>query len=480
MNQTLHIFRKDLRRQWTDLTLYLVVLSSAAIVLSFVRDGRRHSNPVLPILVGILTMLIPVCWLILTARVVHEESLVGDRQFWITRPYRWQSLLASKLLFVTLGVMAPFAVMQCATAAAAGFNPFSSGFVLTFLRMTVGVWLPLLLISVVTSTLGSVFFATIGTLLAWVFALALVVSRDEPRTDAPYSFPVLGVLFTSIFVAILVYQYRHRDTRRSRAALLSVVPLFLLVFVGYVQLGLPLLGISLMRLRYSANGAPEFHLSFDAAAPHVSGDTNLRGSANTLEYITLPVHLAGLNSDNRLSEVQAQYTMEISGERYTSPWRPVMLTSSSLSLLVPERLFHGSTATSAHVHLTIAATELSPAKTQTSAMSDTFQIAGNGLCHRMDLPGNPATCNFAFLIPDPIRIDPISPAGCNPGSLQTASIHTVGPTTNLDAVQTQLIRFGGPQDCKVTSVRSTLYKPLKSFSTTLDIPTLNLNSYRDR
>jgi len=30
--------------------------------------------------------------------VVHAESLVGDRQFWITRPYEWKKLLTAKAL----------------------------------------------------------------------------------------------------------------------------------------------------------------------------------------------------------------------------------------------------------------------------------------------------------------------------------------------------------------------------------------------
>jgi hypothetical protein len=480
MNQTLHIFRKDLRRQWPDLTLYLIILAIAGIVVSLVRDGRRHSNPVLPLLVGIMTMLIPVCWLILTARLVHEESLVGDRQFWITRPYRWQSLLMAKLLFVALGVMAPFAIMQCTTVAASGFNPLGLDLIPTLLRMAVGMWLPFLLVSVVTSTLGSAMFATIGTLIAWIISLTFVVSRDEPRTDAPYAFPVLSVIFTCVFASVLLYQYRRRDTPRARAALLCVVPLFSVIFLGYVRMGFPFLGTSLMHFAYPVDTAPEFHLVFDAAASHISGDANKKSVANTLEYITLPIHLIGLNAENRLAEVHAQYTLEMSGKKYTSPWRPVMLTSSRLSLVIPERLFHGSPMTPAHLHLTIAMTELGPADVQTSAVSDTFPIAGNGLCHRMDAPGNPALCSFAFDIPHPIRIDPIAPPGCNAGSLQSVPIATLGATTSLDPVHSQFIRFGGPQDCKVTSVRSTVYKPLKSFSTTLDIPTINLNSYIDQ
>ena len=47
-----------------------------------------------------LKFLVPQMWLVLISRVVHDEGLVGDRQFWITRPYPWQILLTAKLAFI--------------------------------------------------------------------------------------------------------------------------------------------------------------------------------------------------------------------------------------------------------------------------------------------------------------------------------------------------------------------------------------------
>jgi hypothetical protein len=36
---------------------------------------------------------------ILAIAAVHEDRLTGDRQFWVTRPYLWKSLLLAKALF---------------------------------------------------------------------------------------------------------------------------------------------------------------------------------------------------------------------------------------------------------------------------------------------------------------------------------------------------------------------------------------------
>lgn len=40
-------------------------------------------------------------WVFLTLRVVHGETLVGDRQWWVTKPYEWWKLLLAKELFLS-------------------------------------------------------------------------------------------------------------------------------------------------------------------------------------------------------------------------------------------------------------------------------------------------------------------------------------------------------------------------------------------
>jgi len=90
MRQILHIFAKDSRRFWPEIAV------SLAILVAFVRvypvqwmgpelfgsadDVERYRR--LQGIAGTLALLLPVSWLSLIARVVHGESLVGDRQFW--------------------------------------------------------------------------------------------------------------------------------------------------------------------------------------------------------------------------------------------------------------------------------------------------------------------------------------------------------------------------------------------------------------
>ena len=480
MTQTLHIFRKDIRHQWPELSIYAVLLFLAAVITPMVEDGVWIDNPVLPILATLLKFLLTLSWLLLTVRVVHEEALVGDRQFWTTRPYRWQSLFAAKALFIALCIALPFLTMQCVMATRHGLNPFNLGFLIVSLRTATGVWLPLFVVAGITSTLGTTFFSIIGLLVTWAAALTFLLGRDEPRTDAPYVLPVFCVLFTLLFVGILLYQYWQRNTLRTRIAVISVIPIFLGLYLGYVQMGFASTGTMLMHQHYPSNAVPELHMAFNAEAPHVPADEKKKNLRKELEYVTLPIRLDGLHETNRLINLNASYTVNVQGQRYTSPWRPVALNYSSISLLVPKEGLQQWAGKPAEMHVTLAGTELIAADTQTSQVTDRFPIAGDGVCNRIDARGNHFRCGFAFHMPDPIRLDAVAPLGCPPKSLQTAWIRTLGALTAVDPVHFQVVDLGGSADCRVASLRSTVFKPLKNFSTTLDIPSVNLAGYIDR
>src|ERR1700739_4313976 len=115
MNQVWNIFRKDARRHWPEIAASLAALLAFAWL-----DIRRWSqgdsfaatsffvlidSQFLP---GLLNALLPLSWMFLIVRVVQGESLVGDRQFWITRPYDWKQLMAAKALFVLAFINLPF------------------------------------------------------------------------------------------------------------------------------------------------------------------------------------------------------------------------------------------------------------------------------------------------------------------------------------------------------------------------------------
>jgi hypothetical protein len=87
MNQIIHVFRKDVRRHWLELSISLVLLAAFAWREPREWKSAFDTDPLSHFLSGVLSVLVPISWSLLIVRIIHGESLVGDRQFWVTRPY---------------------------------------------------------------------------------------------------------------------------------------------------------------------------------------------------------------------------------------------------------------------------------------------------------------------------------------------------------------------------------------------------------
>src|SRR5580704_12726232 len=112
MNQTLHIFLKDARRFWAEIFVSVAV-TAGLIGICIVMHGSNNyaldlHTQIFATLAGLLMVLVPAGWWVLITRVIHAERLVGDTQFWITRPYVWNKLLSAKLLFLLAFLYLPF------------------------------------------------------------------------------------------------------------------------------------------------------------------------------------------------------------------------------------------------------------------------------------------------------------------------------------------------------------------------------------
>ena len=107
MHQALHIFKKDVRY------LRYEAHSGAAVR----RRIRRHALRAWH-MASTRFLVVPEVFLVragaafLIGRLVLAEAIPGDRQFWITRPYRWQSLLGAKVLFIIAFVNLPILAAQ--------------------------------------------------------------------------------------------------------------------------------------------------------------------------------------------------------------------------------------------------------------------------------------------------------------------------------------------------------------------------------
>jgi hypothetical protein len=456
--------------------MYLLILVLSGSIAPQVRQGIWVKSSGLPMLVSLLNILIPLSWFAITVRVMQEESLVGDRQFWVTRPYRWQSLLAAKLLFAALCIWMPFLLMQCIMAMRAGLNPLNAGLLTSTIMALLYIWLPCMLLANAFGTMPPAFFSAIGAAVLWGLVLSFLVGSDEPRTGAPWSFPLLATIFAVLFFAALLWQYRTRDTRTIHVTLISSVVLFFALYMGYIRMPFHGLGRALMHAHYRTNSAPELHLAFAPVNPHAPVDFSPSGIEDKASF-SLPIHLQGLDASLRLIHLNASYTLQAGSSRYVSPWRPVALNSAGINFLIPRSVLHdiNGAGVPARFHLDLVGTTLAPFTTQTAAISSSFTLGPHGLCSRIEQYGNHIRCTFAYVVPDPIRLEPVPAEGCARNTLAPSDIRTEDAGVVTDPVRVELVSLAEGSGCPVSSVRAITYRPGRNFSTTLDIPSLWLD-----
>jgi hypothetical protein len=121
MRQAIHIFKKDARHLRWPIALLMAWLAARAALsplYSPFYNGWGWNRTL-----DSLDFLLPVVWWFLLAAAIHNESLVGDRQFWVTRPYSWRSLAAAKGLFLVVFILLPTLVCDSVILAIAGFSP---------------------------------------------------------------------------------------------------------------------------------------------------------------------------------------------------------------------------------------------------------------------------------------------------------------------------------------------------------------------
>jgi hypothetical protein len=244
MGQAIHIFKKDVRHLRFEIAIAITVAALFAFIETkhalWPVDAVYSDTPAS----YLALLLLPVAWWMLIGRAVHDEALPGDRQFWITRPYSWRSLLSAKLLFILAFVNLPMLIAQIVIVHAYGFpiGAELTGLLWSQILLTIVFVLPVLAISALTTGFTQLIA---GMLTPCVIALALASLKFK------YQFFLLGItsVFTSgpgwvwsylVFLiiaiaapAILFWQYRRRGTTVARcfaaAALICVAMVFSLI-----------------------------------------------------------------------------------------------------------------------------------------------------------------------------------------------------------------------------------------------------------
>lgn len=231
MNQILHIFRKDVRRHWPE------ILTSLALLTLFTRhqlhpwqnsDAISSLSPYFFILEGrYITAVAILFWAFLVVRVVQGESLVGDRQWWVTKPYEWWNLLAAKLLFIFVFICVPLFHVHVLLLHQFGFPILRNlpPLLLMQLALYSVLLLPTLLLASLTKNLGQLLLAA-GCILLVVVGIAWLATKfpsGDGESLPPIAESFQGLLIWSSIVGVPIWQFARRKRWVSAGAFLGML-----------------------------------------------------------------------------------------------------------------------------------------------------------------------------------------------------------------------------------------------------------------
>jgi hypothetical protein len=387
VDQIIHIFRKDIRRHWREIALSLATLGAFAWNEPGQWAPQRFAEyPVRLIFSQWYTPMVLIGWFLLIVRVVHEEVLAGDRQFWVTRPYDWKKLLTAKALFLVFFVNLPLFIVQMVLLSRAGFRPtgYLTGLLYVQLLWILTLILPLITLATITSTLVQVILVLLGIVLGQSIVAELFSAKTIQRLTAANWIPVwlpstINVCAYAVIVFVLVWQYARRRTQQSRLLLIAAAAAVLVVPSRPPE--------SFPASEYpppSAGLRPPVQFAFDPDKPNFEGTPPDKNKVR----IRIPLLVSGIaqssvgNIDGTMVEIEAP-----GGMRWNSGW----LRSSDM--LLPERpsidvlfsvdrtFFEQVKSTSTRVHISFALAEFPAKETRRiTAAAGEFAVPSGALC----------------------------------------------------------------------------------------------------
>lgn len=460
MNQILHIFAKDARRFWGEISLSVAITAAFALFYPQQWVGPDHIHGVMGsqgtveyqlVIAGQLLLgLVPVSWWLLITRVVQAESLVGDRQFWLTRPYEWPKLLAAKLLFLLAFLYLPFFVAQCAMLAETGFNPIAyvPGLFYNLLLLAVTIVLPLFALATVTSNFARMTLTLLGVFLG-IAALAFVVSRYYPShftaiAVISYTTQALWTLGFCLCAVVTVLQYALRRAAPARVLLFAIPTLLILAIPLSARLEQQ---HGRVDANYPATSTPPVQLVYHPLAPGMqqwetypdNGDviihTSLEGTGVAPGTVLVP--------DAVKLEVEAP-----NGYRWTSNWQDTAApkfyagaAGSDAAVVMPRAIYEQLKGMPLTTRVTLALTQAKATSVSQIALPrHDFSVPGFGVCAPLTGFYNPFFQATGLLCRSVLRDPPLtyinvvwSDAPCNiPHSATDPGVQGAGWVGSLD------------------------------------------------
>lgn len=409
MSQILHIFRKDVRHFWIEILASLVLLVAYTWRTIHGWSTPQEFPGLLEILWQWVTPLLPISWCFLIIRVVHDESLVGDRQFWVTRPYEWPKLLAAKVLLAVTFISLPLFVADIVLLHKAGFSPFHYLLGLLSMQefMVLFLILPAIVAAAVTSTVVQVLLSVVGIVL-YLIGITSIVSVIPNSGVGPGS-SVLGtlglVIFLGVAVAVTLVQYARRRAWRSRLLIFAAAAAMLVASAA-----MPYSILTAHAFPPPAAGKPPMvQLQFGPALPPSPGK-RVPEEINGRVALLFPLRVSGVAADSVVIEGGTLATIRSAdGRSWTSHW----LAEGGLlwpgqdgtyeQVWVDKNFLQQEQSASASVHFSFALTSYHETETrQVVAHEGIFAVPGVGFCwvdSQVMLRGNRIECHAPIVSP---------------------------------------------------------------------------------
>jgi hypothetical protein len=308
---------------------------------------------------------------------------VGDRQFWITRPYEWPKLIAAKALFLVVFLYVPLLLAQCCILVRAGFSPFPylPGLLSDLYALTCVLILPLVALAAVTRNFARMTLVVLGALVC-LFVLFLFSSNASPdRIAIPYGDDIAGALILCMCVAVVVLQYARRQAKTSWLLL----GLLVILLGTFTRGGAP--DDWQMNRKYPGRTPAAAQFAYHEAPE--TEPTAFVAQKYSRIGISIPVQVSGVAGGCIVLPDFLKVNLETAdGSRWTSVWEPIFMDKflpearmAKADFTMPRAIYDSLQGKSLNVKVTFALTQACEAGTQQiAAQRDDFAVHGFGIC----------------------------------------------------------------------------------------------------
>jgi hypothetical protein len=500
VNKTLRIFVKDTRHLWPEVLLALALTAGFAATdhyawaFSAHPELQQHKE----FLRGCLEFLMPIAWWLLIARAVHDESLVGDRQFWITRPYGWQRVLSAKLLFIAAFICVPFFLAQVFLLHQAGLHPLLvlPGLLRLMLLLCGFVLLPLLAFSAVTPTLTRMILVVLGLIVYIALVMYGCFSLGHPTNAAPGNGDqgeFIIWLIPLAYIAVTFLQYMRRRTIVSAGVLTATVLALTAVVLVNIYSTAHVRGYSVLAFGEAPpiTAALDPDQQFQYAKPsgdHEAYQPEPRASVPLSLSVATPgkaVTVEGQMVEYEADGVKGSLPWDRSGSSFITVGSPFTTEAP-----IPYNVYAKINARPVTLRVTYAVTEYDPEPAQTVWFDGkTLDIPDHGHCVAQHWGGD-LQCLYALSKPGPALVSWQNTEACSLGvHAHPAGSNWIGPEGSFDPgfspiEQLNGLRFNYPTftsfaaACRGTRLTFTKYHISRKRLVTVTLPSIDVTLYR--